>query len=482
MGEGNPPERFGRARELSLTVAHRQPPESRPSLPLDDLTYSVSALCAEIRETLRAAPARWVAGEVQRIRRSRAGHLYFEIIEKGQGDEVIGKLESVIWRGDLQAIERQLRESEQEIADGLEMRCRGQIDFYPPFGRLQLVVRQVDPVFLIGQLSKRRQETLRALAKAGLLERNRGLALPPVPLDVALVTSEGSAAYHDFVTTLREGEYRFRILFLHAAVQGRTAEREVASAIETAGGLGVDCTILIRGGGSRTDLAAFDSRRVSEAVARSPVPVITGLGHEIDLAIADQVAHTRTKTPTQAAEFLIRTVHSSEQTLIALARGIERASGHQLREATVSLSGVEAGLRLAGLRVQSRGFLLARLAELLGRSGKRRLEHEARTLADLPGRLAAAAPRIIGRREQMLWGAAQKATSASKVRLRQAHVGIEALTRLCSQLGPERTVARGFSITRDARGRVITGKDQVQVGERISTEIARGRLISRVEE
>jgi exodeoxyribonuclease VII large subunit len=404
------------------------------------------------------------------------------MIEKGKGDEVIGKIEAVIWRSDLQVIERQLRESEQDIADGLEMRCRGRIDFYPPFGRLQLVVRQVDPVFLLGQLSRRRRETLEALARAGLLERNRGLALPPIPLDVALVTSEGSAAYHDFVTTLREGEYGFRVLFLHAAVQGRTAEREVASAILAAGGLGADCTIVIRGGGSRTDLAAFDSRRVSEAIARSPVPVITGLGHEIDSTIADDVAHTRTKTPTQAAEFLIRTVHCSEQTLVALGRGLERAGGLQLRTAGVSLSGVEASLRLAGRRVRSHGLLLKRLAQLLGRSGNRRLEREGRTLANLPVRLVAAAPRIIGRREQMLRAAAQKAANTTQARLRQAHVGIEALTRLCSQLGPEPTLARGFSITRDARGRVVTDKSQVQVGERITTEIARGRLTSRVEE
>ena len=334
----------------------------------------------------------------------------------------------------------------------------------------------------VGQLSRRRRETLQALAKAGLLERNSELALSPIPLAVALVTSEGSAAYHDFVTTLKEGKYGFHVLFLHAAVQGRTAEREVASAIRAAGGLAVDCTIVIRGGGSRTDLAAFDSRRVSEAIARSPVPVITGLGHEIDLTIADEVAHTRTKTPTQAAEFLLRTVHSSEQTLAALGRGIERASGLQLRTGAVSLSGVEASLRLAGRRVQSQAFLLARLAQQLGRSGKRRVEHDARTLASLPARLTGAAPRIIDRRERMLGAAALRASRTTQARLRQAHAEIEALNRLCSQLGPERTLARGFSITRDARGRVVTSEGQVQIGERITTEIARGRLISRVEE
>jgi exodeoxyribonuclease VII large subunit len=404
------------------------------------------------------------------------------MIEKGQGDEVVGKLEAVIWLRDLQRVERELRSAEREIADGLEIRCRGDIDFYPPFGRLQLVVREVDSVFLLGQLSRRRKETLESLAKAGLLEKNRGLSLALVPLNLALVTSEGSAAYHDFLATLRESGYGFRVLFLHAAVQGVSAEGEVASALKTASDLGVDCTVLIRGGGSRTDLAAFDSRRVSEAVARSTVPVITGLGHEIDLSITDQVAHTHTKTPTRAAEHLVQSVRSAEQSLVTVANGIQRACTHLVGEARGRLAGVEAGLGLAGYRVQTQGHVLARLAEMLGRSGKRRLDLEARSVTGLRTRLATTAPRIVGRSEQLVRGVGQKAAGLSRARLRAATVGIEAMARLCSQLGPERTLARGFSITRDARGRVVTAKEQVGVGDRIETEIAQGRLTSRVEE
>jgi exodeoxyribonuclease VII large subunit len=248
------------------------------------------------------------------------------------------------------------------------------------------------------------------------------------------------------------------------------------------GSLGVDCAVLIRGGGSKADLVAFDSRRVSEAVARSPVPVITGLGHEIDLSIADQVAHTRTKTPTQAAEHLIGLVRSAEQTVAGLASGLQRAGSLLLGAVRSSVSGVEARLRLARFRVQTESGSLSRLAELLGRTGRRRLELESKAIAGLTLRLASAAPRIIGKSEQVVATVAQRASGAPGARLQRASSGIDALARLCSQLGPEKTLARGFSITRDARGRVVTAADLVSVGERIETQTAQGRLTSRVEE
>ena len=276
-------------------------------------TYSVAELAEEIRTFLAEAYASvWVVGEVERVRRSQRGHLYFELVEKGVGDRIVGKLDGVVWRSQYQRLRRRLRRSGQEIVNGLTMRCRARVDFYPEGGRLQLIVEDVDPLFTLGLLERRRRETLAALEAAGLLARNRGLALPEVPLEVGLVTSEGSAAYHDFLTGLAESGYGFRVSFVHAAMQGGEAEREVPAALERLGRLGLDVVVLVRGGGSRVDLAAFDSRRIAEAIAGSRWPVLTGLGHEIDRAIADAVSHTAFKTPTKVAEFLVEKVRGAD--------------------------------------------------------------------------------------------------------------------------------------------------------------------------
>ncbi|HXO22303.1 MAG TPA: exodeoxyribonuclease VII large subunit, partial [Thermoanaerobaculia bacterium] len=226
------------------------------TLPLFEPTYSVSQLCGEIRDFLSEAFASlWVAGEAQRVKASPRGHLYFELVEKGERDEIVGKLEAVIWKTDYARVKKLLAASEQQIAEGMQVRCRGNLDFYGPGGKVQLCVREVDPVFTLGLLERRRRETLAALSAAGLLERNRALPWPELPLRLALITSRDSAAYHDFLSCLSESGYGFQVLFLHASVQGREAEREVASALSLLGGLAgrpVDCAVVIRGGGSRS--------------------------------------------------------------------------------------------------------------------------------------------------------------------------------------------------------------------------------------
>ena len=298
--------------------------------PLDE-TYSVSDLCEEIKGFLGTAfGSIWVAGEVQRVKESRRGHLYFELVEKGAGDDILGKIDCVLWRTDHARVKRLLASSGQEIAEGIQMRLRGGVDFWPPGGRLQLVAKEVDPLFTVGLLARRRQETLEALAKAGLMERNRALALPDVPMRLALVTSHGSAAYHDFLSCLGESGYGFRVLFVHASVQGARAEAELCAALTGLVDSGVDCAVLIRGGGARSDLAVFDSRPVAEAVATAPFPVLTGLGHEIDRAIADMVAHTALTTPTKVAEHLVERVARADQRLELALRDLRRESLERL--------------------------------------------------------------------------------------------------------------------------------------------------------
>src|SRR6185295_15972800 len=320
-------------------------------LPLFEPTYSVSQLCGEVRDFLgEAFPSVWVVGEAQRVRPSARGHVYFELVEKGERDEIVGKLDAVIWKTDFAKVQRLLAASEQRLTDGVQVRCRASLDFYAPSGRLQLCVREVDPAFTLGLLERRRRETLAALTAAGLLERNRSLPLADLPLSIALITSRGSAAYHDFLSGLAESGYGFRVLFVHAAMQGREAEREVVFALRALAGTRVDCAVLIRGGGSRTDLAAFDSRAIAEAIAHAPFPVLTGLGHEIDQAIADLAAHTCFKTPTKVAEFLVERVARADQELEDLRRGLLREALEPLRAGREALGRAEPGgpLRPAG--------------------------------------------------------------------------------------------------------------------------------------
>ncbi len=451
------------------------------NLPFAEETYAVSDLCEELKTFLTSAfGSVWVAGEVQRVKESQRGHLYFELVEKGEGDAIVAKLDCVVWRTDHQRVRRLLTESGQAIAEGLTMRCRGGVDFYPPGGRLQLIVREVDPLFTAGLLAQRRQETLEALAQAGLMERNKAFALPELPLAIALVTSHGSAAYHDFLSTLGESGYGFRVTFVHASVQGKDAERELVSALAALHGAAIDCAVLIRGGGSRTDLAVFDSRPVAEAVATAPFPVLTGLGHEIDQAIADMVAHTALKTPTKAAEFLIERVARADQRLGLVARDLRRESLERLRRGREALGSAERGVALARTRLAAAGARLGEISRALGRTGRLRLRGARGDVAGLAARLAAVAPRLLERRRGEPDLAARRLVAAARSRLREVEVGLSGLERLTHDLAPQRTLERGFSITRGPSGRALRRAREVALGEEITTRLAGGTLASRV--
>ena len=418
---------------------------------------------------------------MQRLRPSRRGHHYFELIEKGPGDEVVAKLEAVAWRRDHERIRRLLAADGQELAEGHEIRCRCDLDFYPPFGRLQLVVREVDPTFSLGLLARRRRETLAALEAAGLLELNKRLSLPAVPLRVALVTSADSAAYQDFVTTLGESGYGFQVLLVHAAVQGQAAEGELASALGVAAGLDADCVALIRGGGSRTDLAVFDSRRVAEAVARCPLPVLTGLGHQTDQAIADMVAHTALKTPTKAAERLVERLREADGAVAAIGRELPRAARDQLGEARRWLGAVERGLGLARFRLKAAAERRQALAGRLAAAARRRLLRQEERVAGLAPGLRRAAGDSLGRQKAGPERLAGDLVASSRVLLREATARVDGLARLVRQLAPERTLERGFTITRDAGGRVVRQAAALSPGDRLLTRFADGEARSRVE-
>ena len=453
------------------------------TLPLFPETYTISRLGQEIQSFLgEAFRSVWVAGEVQRIRETARGHIYLELVEKGDRDEIAAKLEAVIFRSDYQLVRRALERSGQRLAEGHTVRLRGGVDFWPLNGSVRLVVREVDTVFAEGLLAARRRQTLMALETAGLLDRNRALPLAALPLAVALVTSRESAAYHDFLATLRESGFGFRVLFVHASVQGREAEREVASALRALSGAGIDCAVLVRGGGARADLAAFDSRAIAEAVARAPFPVLTGLGHEIDQAVADLAAHLALKTPTKVAEFLVARVAEAESRTREAARRLRREGLEPLRRGRQALGGAERGLALARTRLAAAQARLAEVGRAFALVARGRLRHAAAEEAGLRAGFRRQVPRRLEIGKRAPYALGRRVVDLSRGRVREVAARLTGLARLIEGLRPERTLERGYSVTRDPRGALLRDPAQAAPGERITTQVARGSLRSIVEE
>ncbi len=240
--------------------------------------------------------------------------------------------------------------------------------------------------------------------------------------------------------------------------------------------------MLIRGGGSRADLAVFDSRAVAEAITTFPVPVLTGLGHEIDRSIADLAAHSAFKTPTKVAEFLVERVAAAERSLADLGGSLSRVSLERLRDGREMLGRSERGLVTARHRLTAARLEVDHLARRLPPAARRCLQVHHSRVGEMRRRLALAAPRPIKRVAEIPLRIMERLVARSRQRLGELAERLAGWERLCIQLAPERTLERGFSITRDSRGRALTGPDQVAAGERIISQLAAGRLASRVEE
>lgn len=424
-------------------------------------TLSVTELADRIGNALRAAfrDEVWVRGEIRDLTRARSGHVYFTLVDPDvEGTSCISVMLSDRNKA---GVNRSLRSAGDAVrmTDGTEVRLRGRVDWYGPRGQLQLRMTAIDPAYTLGQLEVARAQLLARLRSEGLLDANGRLPLPPVPLRVGLVTSGGSAAEADFLHELGRSGFAFDVVRCDARVQGFDAPHSVVAAIDAAVAAGVDVVCVVRGGGARTDLAAFDDERIARAVAACPLPVLTGIGHEVDRSVADDVAHTAEKTPTACAHALVVRVRayveaveaawsgiaaSAERTTRAHAERLASIAERAGRAATTGLVAADHRLRAGSDRVlrATRGHL--RDAEAGTRERARRLEQRA--------------PRALAEAERSLGS-------------------VEARVRA---LDPVRTLARGWSITRTADGRVVRAPGDVGPGDELTTELAGGAVRSTV--
>lgn len=401
-------------------------------------THGVGELVARVTKVVAAAfPAEvWVRGEVHGLKRPNAsGHVYFELCERNNRRGPTSTLNVALFRLEHQRVVRALGEyPDFRLTDGLEVRVRGRIQF--AYGRVSLVMSAIDPVHTLGKLAADRQKVLRALQADGLLTANKERPLPLAPLRLGLVTSAGSAAYEDVVQELTASGIGFQVLVADARVQGAGADLSMVRALHALRSHACDAVLLVRGGGSRTDLVAFDSERLARAVATMPVPVLAGVGHEIDSSVVDEVAHATFKTPTATAAAVVGRVRAAQQRAEAAWAGAVAAGATQLAAAAGRVH--TASQRVSPARIEATLHGAVRLLD--------QHRHRAERAVD-----------------------ALAAARQAQLDLLEAHV---------QAADPARLLARGWSLTRTTDGRLLRSPDDAPPGTELVTTLEAGTLRS----
>jgi len=455
-----------------------------------DPTWSVPELGEAIGLRVRTAfpDEVWVRGVIRNLNPGRrGGTVWFDLVEPAADGDLarppVASLSVVLFDTARRRVNARLTDAGGRVrmTDGTEVRLRARITWYDRGGRLQLQMSDIDPAFTLGRLAADRDRLLRLLDGEGLLTRQASLPRPVLPLRLGLVTSRGSAAEHDVLDELRRSGIGFSVVTADVRVQGARAPRSVAWGLRAVAARGVDVVLLVRGGGATTDLAAFDGEVIARAIATLDVPVLTGIGHDIDRSVADDVAHATYKTPTACAHAVVADVRAvgarTDEVWRRIVAGARRRGRDQAEH-----------LRTCGRHVAlaTRQSLVAADRDLSGRGARVGRVAEgalARTTAALDraaGRVEAGGRAHLRTHEQTVAAAARRLAQRPPRLLTAAERDLRAVDAQVRALDPHRVLARGWSITRTADGRTLRSAAEAALGDELVTTLADGSVRSTV--
>lgn len=345
----------------------------------------------------------WVHGEVSQINNARGNH-YLEIIEKKEGsDDIIAQSSAVLWYKSYLFLKKKIGEGlESLLQDGIQIKLKVRLDFNERYG-LKMVIEDIDPNYTMGQVELKRQNIIKKLKEEGVFHKNNQLELPDVLQRIACISSARSAGYQDFMKQLENNSfgYDFEVSLYDSAVQGRNMEIDILTAFEDIYERAeeFDAIVIIRGGGSKLDLSGFDNYNIASRIAQCPVPVLTGIGHEVDETVSDMVANEALKTPTAVATYLIDTLSQYEGEIYELSEAIQRESQYRLLREQQILQQVEQEVRvLPKMKVDQAMLQLQSAIQMLERGFKHVVQQENLFMAKAQTILEMANPKHILKR------------------------------------------------------------------------------------
>ncbi len=444
---------------------------------------TIRMLYQQVKSALRDAfptPV-WVSGELRSISRSSQGHHYLELAdpegaERG-GDAV---LRVVCWRTQWQSVVGpDLVESGISLEEGMVVRVLGDVSVYDRGSQINLRMQRIDTEALLGKLAAQKARLLRKLEAEGLFELNRSVPMPEVALRIGLVASVGTEGYRDFTGQVQKSGFGFVVLDEDATVQGAEAPASISAGIRRVWDRSPDLIVVVRGGGSRGDLSAFDSEEVARAVAASPVPVWTGIGHTGDKSVADLVAHSSFITPTACGEEVVARVRSYWAEICSAGERITIRARTEMERSAEALASAVRMLAARGTACLSGPVqYLSGCRRSLATAAEFHLRGAQETLYATSARAARLALPVTRVSRDDLAASTARLVIAQGKSLDAARAHLASVARLLDAYDYHRQLERGYTLTRGSDGKLLRSATGLALNDRVTTQVADGTFSS----
>ena len=423
-------------------------------------TLTLYELNSLVRDVIESEMSReyWVEAEVSEARESR-GHLYMELIQKDEfSNTPIARASAKCWRSSWAMIQPHFeRITNQRLHAGMKVRMKVYAQFHEAFG-FSWIVTDIDPNYTLGDMARRRQEIIRQLKEEGVFDLQRELAFPLFCLRIAVISSETAAGYGDFCRQLNESVFAFQTRLFPAIMQGEQVEQSIIGTLNAIYDKidSFDCVVIIRGGGATSDMSGFDTLPLAENVAQFPLPIITGIGHDRDESVLDMVSHTRVKTPTAAAAFLVGHL---QQVLDHIESCQERISRAALSQFAVRNS----QFTILSSRIPT-------LFSLVRNNEVNRLERLRQTLT-------ASALNTVRDWQERVSILTSRIEPLINHRLTTEYHRLELIEQRATLLDPKLLLKHGYSITLH-NGKAVRNAAALKAGDEIETKLEKGTIKS----
>lgn len=405
----------------------------------------------------------WIIAELSDVS-VRGGHFYADLIQKDPAGRTVARMRANLWANQYSHLRRKFfQERQDDLRNGIKVKIMGSAVHHNMYG-LSFNIADIDPSYVDeGDILRWRMEILNMMKKEGVFDYNRQLELPHDTQRIAVISAEGAAGYGDFVNqlTTNKENFRFYVRLFPSPMQG---ERAASGVIDALGAIASsadqwDCVVIIRGGGATSDMNCFDDLQLARNVCLFPLPVVVGIGHERDNCVLDYIAHTRCKTPTAVAEFLIGRQRDAWQTVCDKVNDI---------------------LRFTNLYLEGEKQKLAQIETSVPALASQHIERENLRLKNFSTSIPLAVSAFTTREHTRLEGLRNQLLPASLSALTRAADRLKAAENLLGALSPENTLKRGYSIT-TYNGKAVRNASDIPHGSEIQTRFATGMVTSRVE-